>query len=433
VKRKLKDEIRDYANAVDRAAPPVEDLLPAEMAEELGLDQADVQITTTLTPPEVRRPMPGWVTGLAAAATVVVLMIPVWLWLGDNQNEVAQPTPTTVPTPTTLASPTTMPGVATTPSLTWDPSTSTMSGGGWAPESTVTLTQGKSEFSVATDPEGQFVLPSTNLRNCCFDPVVVTDGSSTVTVELPVLEILRVDPERDVIAGMSSPNQEVHLRILGTDPYATSVSASGRGAWVVDVGGAYDILPGMNVEVWAEYPDMTVTVASGTVIHTWLGLRPDQDQIEMGGFRPLSPVTVAVDGRNLPSQVFTDAAGSHNVELQEFGIDLGADSVVSATDGTSTLEKVVPLLTYDVFDPTTGLASGSTNLADGTSLQVEVWTGATGSDEPDGYMAVDLTVSGGTWRTSFQPVASGLDVFNTNVTSEGADYWIQVNFEGPLE
>lgn len=432
MKRRLEDEIRGYATAIDDTAPPVEELLPSGMAEELGLDPTDIQVTTTLTPFEEKRSTPGWVTGLVTAAAIIALIIPLWIWLGGSQDEVADTTPTTLQTPTTLATPTTVPAVTTAPMLIWDPNISTISGVGWAPESTVTLTQGTYELSVATDPEGHFVLPSASLGNCCFDPLVVTDGSSTVTVELPVFEIVRVDPERDVIAGRSSSSETVHVRILGTDPYETSVSSAG-GAWVADVAGAYDILPGMTVEAWVDYPDMTVTSSSGTMTHTWLGLRPDIDEVEVGGFRPLSAVTVAVDGIDLPTQVFTDAAGIHNIELKQYGIDLSAGSVVSATDGTSTLERVVPLLTYDVFDPVTGVASGSTDLPDGTDLQVELWIGPDGADEPNDYVAVDLDVSGGRWETTFDPIDPESRVFDTNVTRGGDTYWVQVAFDGPLD
>lgn len=431
MKQRLEAEIRRYADAIDGMAPAVEELLPPGMAEELGLDQTEIQVTTTLKPLKERRPTPGWLTGLAAATAVVVLMVPLWIWLGSGQDEVAETTPTTIPIATTLPTPTTVPGVATTPRLTWDPSTSTMSGAGWAPESTVTLTQGNNEISVLTDPEGHFVLPSPNLKNCCFDPLVVTDGSSTVTVELPVLEIVRVDPERDVIAGRSASSETVHVRILGTDPYETSVS-SANGAWVVDVAGEYDILPGMNVEAWVDYPDMTVIYSSGTTTHTWLGLRPDIDEVEVGGFRPLSPVTVVVDGIDLPTQVFTDAAGIHNIDLKQYGIDLSTGSVVSATDGTSTLERVVPSLTYDVFDPVGGVASGTTDIPDGTGLQVEIWTGPLGAEEPTGYVAVDLKVSGGRWETEFEPIGADLEVLDTGITLGADDYWIQVQFDGPL-
>jgi hypothetical protein len=175
---------------------------------------------------------------------------------------------------------------------------------------------GVREVSIDTNSDGEFVLSSADFPDCCFDPLVVTDGRSTLTVELPVLEIVRVDPGLDVIAGNSAPNQEVHVRILGTDPFETSVS-SASGAWMLNVADEYDILPGMTVEVWVESPDMTVTYSSGALIRPWLGLRPGVDEIGLGGFQPLSPVTIVVDGVELPTEVFTDASGEHSVALAQ--------------------------------------------------------------------------------------------------------------------
>lgn len=429
--QRLEDQIRRYTEAVDGTAPPIEELLPAGMAEELGLDPTEIQVTTTLTPPKERRPMPGWVSGVLAAAAVIILLVPVWLWLGSGSQDFAEITPTTIAMPTTIPTPTTVPGTAAAPALTWDRSSATISGTGWEADSTVTLTLGDQELSAGTDSVGRFVLPSTSLPECCFDLLVVSDGNSTVTVELPALEIVRVDPERDAVAGRSSPNQEVQLRILGPDPYETSVS-SADGAWVVDVAGEYDILPGMVVEIWVEYPDLTVRYSSGTLIQPSMGFRPDLDRVEVGGFRPLSPVTVAVDGTDLPRQVLTDASGNHSIELEQYGVDLRAGSLVSATDGISTLQTVVPALTYDFFDAETGVASGTSNMPDGTGVQVEFWIGPRGADEANDYVAVELTVSDGVWETKVEPMSSGLEIFSTNVTAWDEDYWTQVEYDGPL-
>jgi hypothetical protein len=201
------------------------------------------------------------------------------------------------------------------------------------------------------------------------------------------------------------------------------------GTWFVDLSGRFDLTEGQVIETQLNSDDITVTWSATTFVDPDIGFRPDRDTIELSSFAPLSPITIAIDGEQLPSME-TNRAGQLSLPVGEYDIDVRAGASVVASDGISVVERTVPLLTYDVFDSEAGLASGTTDLADGTDLYIELWMAPTGVDEPNEYQTAFTTVVDGRWSVSFDPPQPGLVVLVTNVG--GGQPWVEVlyDFEG---
>jgi hypothetical protein len=235
--RHIEDQVRRYTEVIDSLAPSVEELLPAGLAEEFGLEPRAVEVTATPTRVKERRQLPGWAVGLAAAVVVAALLIPLTLWFADDESEVVDtppPTPTTTiaPVPTTAPTP---PDAAVEPSLQVDVDDRRLTGSGWAPDTEISVTWAGDVTTSKTDDQGRFALPlEARFGECCFSQLTVTDGSTTRVLDVPHLEMTRVDPSTDVIVGkVSTPRDhqliaEISLIIRnGDDVFETTVSTDG--------------------------------------------------------------------------------------------------------------------------------------------------------------------------------------------------------------
>jgi len=109
----IQEQIRSYTETIDAMAPSVDALAPTGAADDSGrLPRAVVEIATPETAGRSKEPFPGWVVGVAAAALVLVVAVPVGLWLGTSDDDpVATIVTTTVPQAATTPPPT----VPTTP------------------------------------------------------------------------------------------------------------------------------------------------------------------------------------------------------------------------------------------------------------------------------------------------------------------------------
>lgn len=412
----IEEQIRRYARALDEQAPPVEELLPTGLAEDLGLDPTGVRVTARLEPAPPPRRTPGWAIALAVVAAVLVLSVPLILLLTDDGTDVVT-TPSTVPatTPSTVPATTIVPGPAE-PSLTFDRSTGQLSGTSWEPGATVTATLGAEQRTARADSEGAFAMPATDFVKCCFEELEVTDGAKTIVIEeVPDAEIRRVDPEHDVIAGIAWSGPEVHLTILGgPEPFETVVESRDN-AWFVDLTGQFDLQPGMVVELSVEYPDITVTHSSGETVAPGLNLRLGGNELGGGALAPVTPVSISIDGVALTEPITTDAGGGFNVALSQYGLALFPGAEVTVSDGISTIEAVVPVLTYEVFDRQAGLASGTTDLAEGTEMYLEVWMSSDGSSSPNQYATYNMLVENGSWSVRLDPIPGDWTVLETDV------------------
>lgn len=416
MRRTLEELIRHYSEAVDDAAPRVEELLPPEMAQHLGVARTEVTTTTRLRPLEKKRLTPGWAVGLAAALVVAVLSIPVILLTNADQQKLAS-TVHSIPPGSTSPSATTIAPVRGEPSLVFDRGSGRLSGTFWKPGATIVVSVGEIQRSAVVNSDGSFTTAESDLVKCCYNQLVVTDGTTTLRIdEVPDMKITRVDPQSDVIAGTSRDGPDVELRILGGgEPFETQAAPRDNG-WFADLSGLFDLIPGMVVEARAVFPEITVTDQSTDRIDPRSVLKLATNEIVGDSFAPQAPVSITVDKFEL--RVATNAQGAFAVPLGDRGIELLANQVLSITDGISTLEATVPVLTYDRFDAELGVSSGTTDLPDGTRLFVELWMSDDGSDEPNQYATYEAVVSNSAWSLSFDPLPGDWTVIATDV---GAD------------
>lgn len=423
MKRSLDEIIRRYSQSVDDAAPPIEDLLPPEMAERLGVDQTDVQVTARLIPLQQERRMPGWAIALAVAAVVVLISIPLLLLNGDEPPIADTTPPTTAPAPTT-------PPVTGEPSLQFDRSTGRLSGTSWTPGATVTATLGDIERTAAVDAQGNFTTSPADFVRCCFDDLVVADGNTTLRIEdVPDMEVTRVDPARDIVAGFSWDGQDVELTITGGGETFTTTVSPRDNSWIADLSGEFDLISGMVVEARAAFPQIAVTHSASEGIPPGLNLGLTANEIRGDAFLPQSRVTVTVDGTDVDA--VTNASGKFTLALDDYGIELEPGTVATISDGVSTIEATVPLLTFDVLDLQARVASGTTDLAEGTQLHVELWMSNDGSDEPNEYRTTNMGVADGGWTVSFQPLPAGWTIVNAAVGGDlDSGFGVETLFEG---
>lgn len=416
--RRLEDQIRRYTAALDAEAPAVEDLLPAGMADDFSVPRSTVEATMPLTRPPAERRVPGWVWGIAAAIAILALSLPLLLWLSDSEPDVA----TTLPPD---------PGAA--PSLRYDPMAATLEGTGWAPGAEVTVAIGGFEATATADGDGRFALSGASLPDCCFEPLVVSDGSTSLTVDdLSHFEMRRIDADADIIAGelVTSEPGPHEIRFVigdGTDVYETSTVSTDNN-WQLDLSDRFDLLPGMSVVATVVMSDMTLTATQTTFIRPYILLHPDREgSLEGAGFLPYQVLEISIDGAILPDEVTTDAAGVFRVITADSGINLDAASVVSVSDGVSTMIYDGPTLTYDVLDPATGTAAGTSSAADGEPIWFELFVASGPANEPDRYVTAEGVVTGGRWMVRFDPIHPGETALDSTVTIGQDGSEMQVN------
>ncbi len=90
---RLEEQISRYAAAIDDMAPDLEALFPHDLAAEIDGEDSVVEITVPLRAERPRSRIPGWVAGVAAAAAVLILALPLWLSLFMEDDEVATTAP----------------------------------------------------------------------------------------------------------------------------------------------------------------------------------------------------------------------------------------------------------------------------------------------------------------------------------------------------
>ena len=90
---RLERKIRDQTLAMYDSAPPIGDLLPSEMAEELGVGQS-LAGAISLRQPPIRPRIRGVWVGAAVFLVILLVSIPtaIWLTASDQEGFVAEPT-----------------------------------------------------------------------------------------------------------------------------------------------------------------------------------------------------------------------------------------------------------------------------------------------------------------------------------------------------
>lgn len=95
----LEDQIRRQTRAMYEQAPPIEDLLPSDMADGFDVEQTPSG-TVTLEPIPPAKRVRGWVAAAIASVAVLAFAIPTVIWLGTSDEQPGtQVSSTTIQTP----------------------------------------------------------------------------------------------------------------------------------------------------------------------------------------------------------------------------------------------------------------------------------------------------------------------------------------------
>lgn len=196
-------------------------------------------------------------------------------------------------------------------------------------------------------------------------------------------------------------------------------------AWLVDLGGVFDLEPGMTVEAAIISGDVTIKHTSGINVQAELEVDLDEGRLRGAGWAIGREVDILVDGIASGSPGRTDQLGGLFADADLDGFELQPGSVLTVSDGTTTRDATIPLLTFDRFDPGQGIASGTTSLT--RQDRVELYL--TNSDGTAVRGAV--TPTAGRWIVEFDPIDRGDIVEPPQVVAltREASFWVR----GPLE
>ena len=405
---------------LDSLALPVEEMIPDELARELDVrDHSRVAIQ--MQPPRGKGgwELPRWTVAILVAALVLLLAVPVVITsLGNRDVAVTTPSTSSVVPPGEESR------------LELDLAEETLTGTGWLPNATVTgsisgMTSG--QLTGVSDEEGAFRLEG--LTGCCGNGLIeLTDGVSTIRERIDwTLTVRRVDPIEDLIIGGGAEDLSITIRIL--DPVLVYEAEIGpdreSGAWLLDLDGVFDLEPGMTVEAAVTIGDVTIKHTSGVNVRAELEVDLDEGLLRGAGWGVGREVVIRVDDVESVSPGRTDQFGGLFADAEVNGFELRPGSVIVVSDGTTTREATIPLLTFDRFDPVRGIASGTTSVTGRDRIELFFTT----SDGTAVRGAV--TPTAGSWIVEFDPVVLGAVVEPPEVaalTGE-ASFWVR----GPLE
>ncbi|MDX1469125.1 MAG: hypothetical protein R3258_07265 [Acidimicrobiia bacterium] len=427
---RLEDQIRRFAQVMDSLAPSAEDLMPPELAEELDVAQRpgiEVRIPLGGPPRRRRRQFPRWAWGLVGAIAAAAVAVPLLFSIQADEPPVAtQPS-----TSTTLAAEFDHELVMNLPDQ-------MLAGYGWAPNSELTVTivgllrrpgtPTGGPYVAMTNEAGEFEIGP--IVECCDIAIEVSDGITTRTVDVIwYLQLLRVDPVTDMIAGAVEEPADVHVRVTGgPEEYETSVSAGSNGRWLVELAGVFDLLPGMIVHASVATDNFTYTVRDGFYVENNVDVWLSQGPTMSGwGFLPRGLIDITVDGVPLPDQVVAGVAGDFDVDLASYGITLPPGTTIVVSDGVDEHTMVVPVLTFDTLNVTAGTAAGTSNAPDGTTLQFGLAIGLPG-DPDELHPQYEVLVSGGVWNANFDPLPPGWEIRDVWIMYEPQDSPFYVHF-----
>jgi hypothetical protein len=295
-----------------------------------------------------------------------------------------------------------------------DLSRNAVEGGGFTPDSTVTLevfdSPGGALLSSetqSTDPEGNFFAV---FDSPCVDLVpgmhiVVADDATGFTKELTLTDMTWdvLDPDTDTAAGTAPPNEFLEVGGFSEDTNQ-QVQADGDGNWFVDFGAVgVDITPDMLKGEQAAYigdgdGDNTRT----DFVYPYFTASLTDDTIDGREFAPCESVTVEVYDSPGGDLLSSDSASVHargDFEPVDPGVDLVDGMHVVVADGVVTKELTLDFLTIDYFSSE---ADSSFGTADPGATVLAGW-GFTDPESGGGFGdGVTVTADGnGDWSADF--------------------------------
>lgn len=195
------------------------------------------------------------------------------------------------------------------------------------------------------------------------DEVVVSGETATKATTVTNLAVTSVNPVTNVVAGTGATGEVVYVWPHETGQQV-SVKAVG-GVWQVDFTGMYDIVPGSGGRAQQIDDDGDDTAVDWYLPVPKIIAQITDDWIWAQTFTANSEVTFSVydvAGGSLvygPETIQAEADGSAFLELRGYPLDLVPGNHVIVTDGWMTHELTLEDVTFDLFDLTEGLLSGT--------------------------------------------------------------------------
>ncbi len=305
------------------------------------------------------------------------------------------------------------PSYAPLPELKVRPEHDSAWGHGWTPGATLTLTvDGGSPYTTSVDGNGDWGI-GLQLDLLSGHHVVANDGIFTKSLVVAHLSISDVDDTTDVVSGIASPGDGVHVGI-GGEPDSRGVTTDASGNWTADFSiagdgyGPYDIGPGTDVHAMQWDVDGDSTNAGWHVPNPSFTVEITNEQAWGWDF-PADTELLLVRGTD-DWVTTTDEWGNFHIDLQDpFGFDAG--DYVTVTAGAVSKDHTVTNLAVTAVDPVADTVTGSAD--PGTDIWVDVGdgigqSGRTVTADGGGVWVADFAVPGdGGGTHDIQPGSNG--------------------------
>jgi hypothetical protein len=305
------------------------------------------------------------------------------------------------------------------PNFMVDPTTDSLMGWGWQPDSPLTISVNGADYPSGTSSSGEFwYMPDTDIGP--GDKITVSDGvsSSPPLAELSPyvvtgVTITGVDADADTVAGTAEPGTTVHM-FLGLHRWPSrTVTADAEGVWLADFstasgldadGAAIDIDESIDGAA-AQYESASAT--DGWYAATWAQIRYPSLNVDPGinaiwgsDWPANSYLTITVNGAEL-DPVTTDRRGDYWVDVMN--LDVTSGDVVLVTDGAVTKSHTVTALAITSIDTENDTVSGTTDSPPGPGrIMVQVYL------EYDALTRFADIESDGTWVADFSDSPDGI-------------------------
>lgn len=227
--------------------------------------------------------------------------------------------------------------------------------------------------------------------------ITVTDGTQTKVLTLTALEVTRVDPAADVVAGTAPPGAIVEAYVYNMSGYGSPIrqtTAASDGTWTVDFSGTFDIngTANANVLVRDADGDATTVFKQPAVLSAQLASNSFWASA-FGANKTLSyTIRSAPDGTVLASGSKTaDAWG-----WASFGgaADLVPGQELTVTDGATTKTLVLANIKIVSIDASEDVVSGTAP----PGAEVDVSASRAGSYAPAKHVTA---AADGAWQVDF--------------------------------
>jgi uncharacterized repeat protein (TIGR01451 family) len=238
--------------------------------------------------------------------------------------------------------------------------------------------------------------------------IVATDAASSDAKELTLVPLTfdALNPTTDTATGTAEPGTAVLVEVFADFSPTLEVVADGTGTWLADFGAAgFNVTSAMGAS--ARIPDDDGDTTNDEVFPPTISGNLVADFVSGSDFTPNATVDVEIFESPGGALLFSGSVptggefGDFGLDVETHGVDLLPGTHIVVTDGVSSATKAVTLvpLTFDMLDPLTDTASGTTS--------------------PNATVFLEVFDSGG--EISVQTTADGTGAWSVDLGAEGFD------------